>query len=108
MKSPKKPSNISYIHFLNLEETEEFVNNVKKLNYQIYHRCCGGRGVGVKTEDYNNLLVLSLEHNKLEKMEECCVCFMETHYLTNCNHCLCINCNLKIVNKLCPICRKDL
>ena len=40
---------------------------------------------------------------------ECCVCLEElwTAY-TPCRHLLCLNCLLKLVNKICPMCKADL
>ena len=36
-KSSKKKSEVSYIHFSNLNDTEQFIENVKKLNFHLYN-----------------------------------------------------------------------
>lgn len=42
-------------------------------------------------------------------IEECCVCYDNTNYITNCNHYLCKDCYDGIIRpKRCPLCRKDL
>jgi hypothetical protein len=42
-------------------------------------------------------------------IEECCVCYDNTNYITNCNHYLCKDCYDGLIRpKICPLCRKDL
>ena len=46
--------------------------------------------------------------NEKETIDECCVCYSDVNTYTNCNHCICAKCIVKLKENLCPMCRKDL
>ena len=118
LKSDYNFNNIDYVHFSEVNECDEFIKDLQKLNYSVKQRCCGGRGVGVSKCDYDEVLKLSFEkinRLKIEKINNesnsndiCCVCFNNTTYRTICKHFLCNNCNVKLVKRICPYCRHDL
>ena len=108
--------NVDYIHFLEENECDEFIKDLKKMNYTVKKRCCGGKGVGVSKSDYNKILKLSLEKKNILKIEKsenklsniCCVCFNNTNYQTICKHFLCNDCNSKLTTRTCPYCRHNI
>lgn len=112
----------SYLHFNNEIECNNFINKIKKLNYNISNICCGGKGVGINLNHFDKVNELYLEYTKnlenlnLEQINlskiiiksECCVCFTDTYELTKCNHFLCNSCTNQLLNNICPICRGNL
>ena len=38
----------------------------------------------------------------------CSVCYEVTNKKTKCNHLLCDDCNNSLINRICPICRKNI
>lgn len=49
----------------------------------------------------NGKLILETKDN----INECCVCYEDTQFQTNCNHSLCFKCFLKTRRRECPMCR---
>ena len=64
------------------------------------------------TSQKNRVQIISDFNNKKDGMknniDECIVCYEPTTRLTDCNHPLCVSCQLKLHNSLCPVCKRDL
>jgi len=43
--------NCAYIHFDNVNKCIEFIQYIKKLNYEVGHTCCSGLGCKIKNID---------------------------------------------------------
>jgi len=106
----------SYTHFETVEECDIFVRTLPSL----LGRCCGGRGVCLRTSGgqtgatgptfYSILNNPILNNQTPEKHTEdtiCCVCYEDSSDLTSCGHLVCKKC-LPLVRPLCPYCRQTL
>jgi hypothetical protein len=63
------------------------------------------------TEELNlldNDTINTNEENKFDLFIECCVCKENTYSVTICNHTLCVRCREKLIEDVCPLCRKQL
>ena len=61
--------------------------------------------VGDPPPDYSDLFVGT---NYTHLFHECAVCLDVTKRKTSCNHSLCLECDLKLANRSCPLCRGSL
>ena len=74
------------------------------------------RGIQELIEDTKNSIKTIYEKYSTTELltetiniQECCVCYDNTSFITNCNHYLCKDCYSSLVRpKLCPICRRNL
>ena len=69
------------------------------LFYCLYHKD--------DVEELNNIKKRNLRLFGNE-LNECCVCYEKTVKKTICKHNLCFKCYLKLEQKSCPLCRKEL
>ena len=111
-----------FIHFNTFEECDEFINLLKCLDINITHKCCGGKGCGIKKINYtqakniynnfkpNNIIYKSIK-NEDENLE-CGICYQEVKSLTiKCHtgsHPYCSSCWNNLKKPECPTCRGSL
>lgn len=102
---------MEYIHFHTIEEGDVFARTI----INVIGRCCGGKGVCLRTSTVHVLLnnpkkfpmkiPLQTKHAKRTEDTICCVCYEDSEELTPCGHLVCKKC-LPLVGPLCPCCRQ--
>jgi hypothetical protein len=112
-----------YFHFDENEKCDEFVELLQISNIFFTHKCCSGKGCGIKIEDLDasNIIYSNFKQNvkpmdKRIEPDECIVCWSKTNTITKCNHYLCNECfgnlspslSLSSISKTCPYCRQSL
>lgn len=62
------------------------------------------------TNEFTNKLAneFNLNSNSIYEYPECVICYDNTTNTTQCDHCVCLECWIKIKNNKCPVCRKKL
>lgn len=115
-------NNLEFIHFDSPEIINKFIDFVKEhhtQNFEIGHKCCNGKGVGVLIRNINidikniidSFLELHIRNVELiDTIEDmCCICRDITNKALNCEkpHHLCVDCIIFIKNE-CPYCRRIL
>ena len=112
MESPKSPmdKNKRYKHFNTNDECEVFVREMARQKYNIFGRCCGGKGVCVRDTELQLFIQAKNNPVKIAKRtqdDSCCVCFELCNEITSCGHLVCMKCAPK-VRPLCPYCRQPM
>jgi len=99
-----------FVHFNSVEECNNFINNIIKINIEIGHKCCSDTGCLIK--NYNNIdidhIIKKIKNDNKLLIDECDICFESKSLIINCKICshpLCNDCFSKIKNKPCPYCR---
>jgi hypothetical protein len=90
---------VNYKNIFNNEHDE-----IEYINKHIY----GVNNISDLLESIENIGKTKELINEKETMDECCVCYTDVNTYTNCNHCICVKCVVKLKENVCPLCRKDL
>jgi hypothetical protein len=104
-------SYFNFVHFKTTDECSEFIRYINIFGIKIENKCCNGIGCSVKISE--------LELHKLKEEFEksyinhknCDICYESKILFTKCYHCknpVCNDCHNKLIQKICPFCRKKI
>ena len=111
-----------FIHFDTFKECDDFIDLLKSFDINITHKCCGGKGCGIKNINfihvkniYNSFKPQYKRYESImceNEILECGICFQNVQELiikchTGC-HPYCINCWDNLKKSECPTCRGKL
>ena len=101
-----------FVHFDTVEECDQFILFVSKMNIKIGNKCCGGKGCSINEKySFINNLKKNFKLNNIVKIDNCDICFEIKSLITKCFVCkypFCIDCYNKILNSNCPYCRGNI
>ena len=101
-----------FVHFDTVEECDQFILFVSKMNIKIGNKCGGGKGCSINEKySFINNLKKNFKLNNIVKIDNCDICFEIKSLITKCFVCkypFCIDCYNKILNSNCPYCRGNI